>query len=84
MPGPLTPRHKGSPPARACFARRAFTASHLTSQPLARSLRCATKPSCDVTWSGRAPTAASAFSAATRLPSALPASRSARESAACS
>ena len=26
-----------------------ITASHLTSQPLARSLRCATKPSCDVT-----------------------------------
>ena len=45
-----------SPPARACSARRASTASHLTSQPLARSRRCATRPSCDVTWIGRAPT----------------------------
>ena len=32
-----------SPPARACSARRASTASHLTSQPLARSRRCATR-----------------------------------------
>eukprot|EP00964_Phaeocystis_antarctica_P112366 scaffold76546_cov106-Phaeocystis_antarctica.AAC.2 len=73
------------PSVRARSIRRASTAAHPSSHPLARSRRCATKPSCDVMWISaepRAPTASFAFSAAARLPSALPASRSTRESAA--